>query len=124
MNLIPVPPFRVPPLYPESDGKPLADNTRQARWIVVLFDNLLALFHAIPDVFIAADLLWYAVEGEPGQRIAPDVLVVFGRPKGDRGSYRQWEEADVPITVAFEVLSPGNTHTEMIEKHAFYEDHG
>ena len=34
---------------------------------------------------------------------------VFGRPKGDRGSYRQWEEGGVPLTVVFEVLSPGNT---------------
>ncbi|NEX15989.1 MAG: hypothetical protein C1943_04960 [Halochromatium sp.] len=24
--------------------------------------------------------------------IAPDLFVVFGRPKGRRGSYRQWEE--------------------------------
>jgi Uma2 family endonuclease len=102
----------------------LADNTKQARWIVVLFDNLLALFHAIPDVFIAADLLWYAVEGEPEQRVAPDVLVVFGRPKGDRGSYRQWEEDNVPVTVAFEVLSPNNTRQEMADKLAFYDDHG
>jgi Uma2 family endonuclease len=102
----------------------LADNTKQARWIVVLFDNLLALFHAIPDVFIAADLLWYAVEGEPDQRVAPDVLVVFGRPKGDRGSYRQWEEDNVPVTVAFEILSPNNTRQEMADKLAFYDDHG
>jgi Uma2 family endonuclease len=124
MNLKPPPPFHPPPLYPESDGKPLADNTKQARWIVVLFDNLLALFHTAADVFIAADLLWYAVEGEPAQCTAPDVLVVFGRPKGDRGSYRQWEEDNVPVTVAFEVLSPGNTHAEMIEKQTFYEGHG
>ena len=26
--------------YPESDGKPMADNTRQARWIVVFYGNL------------------------------------------------------------------------------------
>jgi Uma2 family endonuclease len=124
MNLIPPPPFRGPPQYPERDGKPLADNTQQARWIVVIFDNLLALFHAMPDVFIAADLLWYAVEGDPGTVTAPDVLVVFGRPRGDRGSYRQWEEDNVPVTVAFEILSPNNTRQEMADKLAFYDDHG
>src|SRR5262249_10159290 len=115
MNLIP-PPLRGPSLYPESDGKPLADNTKQARWIVVLFGNLSALFRAVEEVFIAADLLWYAVEGFPEVRIAPDVLVVFGRPKGDRGSYRQWEEDNIPVTVAFEVLSPSNDYQEMIDK--------
>jgi Uma2 family endonuclease len=113
-----------PVLYPESDGKPLAENTKQLRWIVVLYGNLCALFSAQPDVFVASDLFWYPREGEPGVRTAPDVLVVFGRPKGDRGSYRQWEEDDLPVTVAFEVLSPGNDYWEMADKRAFYEEHG
>src|SRR5437660_5049337 len=81
-----------PVVYPESDGKPMADNTKQARWVVILFDNLLALLAEVADVFVAADILWYAVEGEPEIRIAPDVLVAFGRPRGDRGSYKQWQE--------------------------------
>ena len=50
--------------------------------------------------------------------------MVFGRPKGDRGSYRQWEESDVPVTVAFEILSPSNTPLEMDDKSDFYEEHG
>jgi Uma2 family endonuclease len=124
MNLIPPPPFRKAPFYPESDGKPLADNTRQAQWIIVLFDNLTALFHTLSDVFIAADLLWYPVEGEVEVRNAPDVMLVFGRPKGHRGSYRQWDEANIPVTVAFEILSPGNDYMEMTDKFLFYEDHG
>src|SRR5205807_8645404 len=72
-------------VYPDSDGKPMAENTKQLRWIVVLFGNLCALFRDRPDVFVAADLFWYPVEGEPDIRAAPDVLLVFGRPKGDRG---------------------------------------
>src|SRR4051794_10071276 len=99
--------------YPDSDGKPMADNTRQLRWIVTLFGNLAALYRDRDDVFVAADLLWYPVEGQPGMRAAPDVLVVFDRPRGDRGSYKQWEEDHVPVTVAFEILSPGNTVLEM-----------
>jgi Uma2 family endonuclease len=111
-------------VYPDSDGKPMADNTKQLRWIVVLFGNLAALYRTRADVFVAADLLWYPVEGQPETRTAPDVLVVFGRPKGDRGSYKQWEEDNVPLTVTFEILSPGNTVTEMDDKLTFYEDHG
>jgi Uma2 family endonuclease len=110
--------------YPDRDGKPMADNTKQARWMTVLFGNLSALFRDVTDVFVAMDLLWYAVEGHPEVRIAPDVMVVFGRPKGDRGSYKQWEEGGIPATVAFEVLSPGNTFPEMDDKLAFYEEHG
>src|SRR5947209_16123772 len=110
--------------YPDGDGKPMADNTKQARWITVLYGNLCALFREAADVFVAMDLLWYAAQGQPEVRTAPDVMVVFGRPKGDRGSYRQWEEGGVPVSVAFEVLSPGNTVPEMADKFAFYEDHG
>jgi Uma2 family endonuclease len=111
-------------VYPESDGKPLADNTKQARWIMALYGNIAALFRDNPDVFVAADLLWYPVEGHPEVRIAPDVLIAFGRPKGDRGSYLQWRENNIPLTVVFEVLSPGNTVEEMDDKLAFYEEHG
>jgi Uma2 family endonuclease len=111
-------------VYPDSDGQPLAENTKQLRWIVVLFDNLAALYHNREDIFVAADLLWYPVEGQPEVRIAPDTLVVFGRPKGHRGSYMQWQENNIPLTVVFEILSPSNTFTETDDKLAFYEEHG
>ena len=59
--------------------------------------------------FVAGDLLWYAQQGDPTERLAPDAMVVFGRPKGDRGSYKQWEEDGIAPQVVWEVLSPGNT---------------
>jgi Uma2 family endonuclease len=102
----------------------LAENTKQLRWILMLIGNLAALFRDAADVFIGGDLFWYPVEGRPDVRTAPDVLVVFGRPKGDRRSYMQWEEGGVPMTVVFEILSPGNTVQEMDDKLAFYEEHG
>lgn len=113
-----------PIIYPETDGQPMADNTRPFRWILILAGNLAALFRDRADVFVCGNQFWYPVEGEAEVRAAPDVYAVFGRPKGDRASYRQWEEGDVPLTVVFEVLSPGNTHPEMLDKHAFYEDFG
>ncbi len=110
-----------PIIYPDSDGKPIADNTKQFDWIVTLVVNLEALFANDPNVFVAGDLLWYPVEGDNKTRIAPDALVAFGRPKGDRGSYKQWEEDGIAPQVVFEVLSPGNTRKEMADKLAFYE---
>ncbi|MEM9542302.1 MAG: Uma2 family endonuclease [Cyanobacteria bacterium P01_E01_bin.42] len=53
-----------------------------------------------------------------------DVMVVFGRPKGERGSYMQWQEDNVAPQVAFEILSPGNTKKEMEAKFEFYQKHG
>jgi len=117
---LPVPPL----LYPESDGQPIADNSIQFRWIVVLADNLSALFAQRDDVRVGGNQFWYPEERNEKKRVAPDVFVVFGRPKGDRSSYKQWEEENVPMTVVFEVLSPSNGGLEMIEKHAFYDENG
>jgi len=111
-------------IYPDSDGQPMADNTKQFRWIVLLKENLDCLFTNVPQVFVAGDLLWYPVEGHPEIRVAPDVLVAFGRPKGDRGSYRQWEEGNIAPQVVFEVLSPGNRLTEIAKKLQFYNHYG
>jgi Uma2 family endonuclease len=111
-------------IYPESDGQPMADNSRQFHWILVLVGNLAALFRDRQDVLVGGNQFWYPVEGEPEIRLAPDVYVVFGRPKGERGFYQQWLENNLPMTVVFEILSPGNSHWEMVDKFAFYEDHG
>ncbi len=111
-------------IYPDSDGQPMADNTKQFRWIVTIKENLEILFADHPEVFVAGDLLWYPVEGDNTIRQAPDALVVFGRPKGDRGSYQQWKEGDIPPQVVFEILSPGNRPSEMMRKFRFYERYG
>jgi Uma2 family endonuclease len=110
--------------YPDSDGQPMADNTLQFRWIATLQGGLDALYRDDPDVFVAGDLLWYPVEGNNTLRTAPDVMVAFGRPKGYRGSYRQWEEGDVAPQVVFEILSPGNRPADTIRKFQFYDQYG
>lgn len=113
-----------PIIYPETDGLPMAENTRQYTAIVIIKENLEFLFAGDPLVFIAADLFWYPREGDNKLRVAPDVLVAFGVPKGDRGSYRTWDERGIPPQVVFEVLSPGNRVGEMTRKFAFYDEHG
>jgi Uma2 family endonuclease len=110
--------------YPECDGNPMSDNTRQFRFIVLIKENLEIFYANRADVFIAGDLLWYPIEGDNKTRIGPDVMVVFGRPKGDRGSYQQWKENNIAPQIAFEILSPSNFAPEMEEKRLFYETHG
>jgi len=111
-------------LYPDSDGQPMADNTIQFRWITVIYYNLAWLFASDNQVFVAGDLLWYPVKDNNKLRQAPDVMVVFGVPKGDRGSYQQWQESDIVPQVVFEILSPGNTKKEMNRKLLFYDRYG
>ncbi|NEO44000.1 MAG: Uma2 family endonuclease [Moorea sp. SIO4A3] len=129
-------------IYPESDGLPLADNTLQFRLITTIQGGIDALFKDNPNVFVAGDLFWYPVEGEPNTKQAPDVMVVFGRPKGDeafakrgqrpqlprlcdRRSYKQWEEDNRPPQVVFEIASWSNTKTELEDKKfRFYQRYG
>lgn len=111
-------------LYPDSDGKPMAENTEQYRWIVIIKENLEILFADVPNVFVAGDLLWYPVPSKIISPVAPGVMVAIGRPKGRRGSYRQWQEDNIPPQVVFEILSPSNTPSEMERKLEFYDTYG
>ena len=111
-------------IYPDSDGQPRANNTKQFRWILVIQQNLDWLYANDPNVFVAGDLFWYPVEGKPNIVNAPDVMVVLGRPKGDRGSYQQWNEDNIAPQVVYEILSPGNSQNEMDRKLLFYDRYG
>jgi Uma2 family endonuclease len=112
-------------IYPESDGQPVADNTIQFRYITMIQGGLDSWFKDDANVFVAADLFWYPVEGEPWTRQAPDVMVIFGRPKGDRRSYKQWEENNIPPQVVFEIASKSNTLGELeSSKLQFYQRYG
>jgi Uma2 family endonuclease len=111
-------------LFPDSDGKPIAENTEHYRWMVLIKENLEILFANNDRVFIAGDLLWYPIRSQLVAPTAPDVMVIFGRPKGRRGSYRQWQEDNIAPQVVFEILSPSNDSKEMDRKLEFYDTYG
>ena len=111
-------------IYPDSDGKPMGDNSIQIKWMWKLSDGLEEQYADDPNTLVSCNLLWYPVEGKNRLRVAPDVMVVLGRPAGDRGSYRQWEEGGVAPTVAFEIRSPGNRAGELRRKFRFFEHYG
>ena len=90
----------------EADGRQHQANSRisppsKAAWMRCSCANDL-------NVFVAGNLLWYPVEGNPNIRTAPDIMIAFRRPKGHRGSYLQWKEDGIPPQVVFEIWSPGN----------------
>lgn len=114
---------KLPIIYPSSDGKPMADNTVQFNWLVKIKQGLEKTTKN-KEIFVAGDLLWYPVEGDNKTRLAPDVMVAVGRPKGDRGSYMQWREGNIPPQIVIEILSPGNRKKEMSKKLTFYERFG
>ncbi|MEE3715906.1 Uma2 family endonuclease [Tumidithrix elongata RA019] len=111
-------------IYPSTDGQPMAESTEHYQWIVTIAGGLESLFKDDENVFVAGDLLWYPVEGKPEIRRAPDAMVVFGRPKGSRGSYIQHLEGGIAPQVVFEILSRGNRILEMLRKFDFYQTYG
>ncbi|TAH21566.1 MAG: Uma2 family endonuclease [Oscillatoriales cyanobacterium] len=111
-------------IYPSSDGQPMAESTIQYELIVKIKEGCESLFKHDPNVFVAADLLWYPVEGRIDISQAPDTMVIFGRPKGDRLSYIQYREDNITPQVVFEIRSHNDSNTKMSKKLAFYQRHG
>ncbi len=111
-------------IYPESDGLPLADNSKQFRVITTIQGNLDILYEDDPQVLVVGDMFWYPVQGNSKLRRAPDVMVAFGVPKGDRAAYLQWQENNIAPQVVFEIRSPSNTNKAMAEKQIFYDRYG
>ena len=121
--------LEAPIIYPETDGLPLSDNTKQLRLIMTTQGGLDSLF-ANEKVFVAGNLLWYPVPAPPGSKKAapskaPDVMVIFGQDRRDRTIYKQWEEGGLGPQVAFEFVSKNNSTDEVeVVKLDFYQKYG
>ena len=79
--------------YPESDGNPMAESDYQRPYIAYGTEILNIFFADQSQVYVSGNLLIYYEEGNPNASIAPDVFVVFNRPKGKRTSYKVWQLA-------------------------------
>ncbi len=84
----------------------MAENDPQYRCITDTYFALEQRYRDDPQVYISADLLLYYVEGDNRKSVAPDVLVTFGVPKGNRRSYLLWEEGKPPA-----LTEPGAVRT-------------
>lgn len=109
--------------YPDSDGRPLADNDWQFTAILGAVGTLRAHFVARSDVYVFGDMLLYYVEGDPGKSVAPDVCVALGVPKRKRLVYKLWEEGKPPDFV-LEVASGRTWQQDRGRKRILYEQLG
>ena len=67
------------------------------------------------DVLVAMELVVYYQRGDKTACLQPDVLVVFGVGRGNRSSYKVWEEGRVPDFV-LEVASPSTADSDARRK--------
>ena len=106
-------------VYPESDGKPMAETDKHRRLIMNFILMLEDHFKDSNDVYVSGDLLIYYEEGNIYKSVAPDVFVVFGVSKKDRRTYRTWEEGRTPDFV-LEAASPSTYRKDITEKKELY----
>lgn len=93
-------------VYPESNGKPIAESQIHVERLLRCLALLEALGAGDPLFFVAADLFLYFEEGNPAACVAPDLFVVKGVAKRPlRNSYKLWAEQVAPCFV-MELTSP------------------
>jgi Uma2 family endonuclease len=106
-------------VYPESDGKPVAETDVHIDALIYLREALRDYFRETPEVYVAGNLLLYYEEGNPSACVSPDVFVVKGVSKYARRTYRLWEEGQAPCVV-FEITSRGTRLEDLGNKRALY----
>jgi Uma2 family endonuclease len=110
-------------LYPEADGKPMAESDIHRD---LMFDLIAATryhFREVRDVYVSGNLFIYYVEGDPRKCVAPDFFFVRGVSSGPRRTFKLWEEAAGPKVVI--ELTSTSTHAEDLgEKRDVYEELG
>src|SRR5439155_17048341 len=90
-------------VYPESDGKPMAETDVHRDWMVQVIQWLQAFFTG-QWVYVSGNLLLYYVRGDPKRCVSPDVFVVKDCDPRKRRIYKLWEEGKGP-NFALEVTS-------------------
>ena len=120
---LPYAPTDIVELYPESDGKPMAETERHFRELLKNFNRIENHFAHIPDVYVLGDMMMYYEEGNPRKSISPDIFVAFGIGKKERRIYKIWEEGKPPDFV-LEFASKGTYRTDLTRKVQLYAEIG
>ncbi|MFN6564562.1 MAG: Uma2 family endonuclease [Nostoc sp. ChiSLP01] len=116
VEYIPVTPIE----YPDEDGKPMAEGDLQRKCLVYATTVLDIYFQNRLNVYVAGNLFIYYEKGNPESVVAPDVFVVFGVEKRDRGSYKTWEENDKIPDFVLEITSKTTRSKDQGAKKGIY----
>lgn len=92
-------------LYPDSDGKPMAESDPTRDYLIYGVEALGNYFRDRSDVYVSGNLFIYYKQGVPDAVVAPDVFVVFGVEKKKRRSYKVWEEDGKVPAFVLEITS-------------------
>jgi Uma2 family endonuclease len=108
-----------PAVYPESDGKPMAETDLHFAEMVALRDALEDRYRGAANVYVGGNSFLYYEEGNLGACVSPDLYVVKGVAKHQRRTFRLWEEAAAPCFV-MEVSSRSTWDEDIYSKKPVY----
>jgi Uma2 family endonuclease len=108
--------------FPETDGKPMADNEVNQEQMIEL---ILEFRQAVAPLghHVGGNLLVYYDPTNGWNHCAPDVFVALGAGPALRESWKVWVEGKFP-EVVFEVASPSTQNRDITEKVLLYETQG
>jgi Uma2 family endonuclease len=110
------------PIYPESDGKPMAETDVHRNWMLWIIEMLQFFFRGM-QVYVSGNLLVYYVRGDSKKRVAPDVFVVKEWVQKLRRVFKIWEEGKGP-SFALEVTSKKTQRQDLGPKKELYAQLG
>ncbi len=124
-NTLPLPyaPTETVELYPESDGKPMAETELHFRETLKNFNRIENHFAHIPDLYVLGNMMMYYEEGAYHKAISPDIFVAFGIGRKERRTYKIWEEGKPPDFV-LEFSSKNTFRHDLTGKKQLYADIG
>ena len=107
------------PFYPSSDGKSMAETDWHRKLLMEFLQIIDHHFREHDDVYVSGDLLIYYKMGDNTKSVAPDIFVVRGVAKKQRGTYLTWEESHTPDFV-LELASPSTVQHDLTRKKDLY----
>jgi Uma2 family endonuclease len=107
-------------IYPESDGKPMAETDIHIDQIIDLRKALQAYYRDEPEVYVSGNIFIYYLENDTREQVSPDLFVVKGVQKHRRRYYQVWVEGKAPDFV-LEVNSKSTKKEDINYKYELYE---
>lgn len=109
--------------YPEQREDDMGETSIHIKLVTSLLWTLILFLKHRSDVFVSANMNLYWEEGNPDRWLAPDLLVAFGVPAGERSIFQVWKEGVCPQVIV-EVASKRTWRADVSDKLQVYSDLG
>ncbi len=92
-------------VYPESDGKPMAETDLHRDLLSQSIEVFKTYF---PDSYVSGNIFLYYEKDNPRKSISPDVLLVVKEKPGRKRVYKTWESASLDLVIELTSISTKN----------------